>query len=126
MGNFRFSFGRGAFLAPPRSELEKYIFGLGISRLGHLKSLSFVQLNAFPPETYEEIEYEGRYINIVIYKENVGSDSVLMIVQMFYSTWWKPNYLSLNFVGKMYVEGVLVNQLGDKKNAHNELLFRYL
>lgn len=123
---FRISFGQAAcnisdtMPTPERKVCEHLLF-----KLDNLKSLSFPQLSLFPEVENEKREIEGKIAAFSTYKEVISEDKILVVVQAYYPTWRFPNHFSLNGVGKIFAEALVVTSSGQLEKPADSLLYKY-
>ncbi|WII72749.1 hypothetical protein QJS83_02550 [Bdellovibrio sp. 22V] len=126
MGKFRISFGGASCVeCRARSAEETSLCEVVLMRLEHIKALSFEQLKNFPEEEYENFDIKGIQTALTIHRCDLDEQSILIVVQVFLPTWKFPTYFSVNGVGKMFADGIIVNKNGQKSDAPDEYLFQY-
>ena len=81
------------------------------------------QLNALDSIEAERVSAAGKNAFISVYKVETAI-GLLFVVQGFVSTWRFPNYFSMSRVGKVFVEG-LVLENGRLERATDDLLYQY-
>lgn len=125
MGKFRISLGAASCDGyERRSGVERDVCERLITQLETLQRLSVDQLSSLPNERTETIHVEDKQILMTIYKTSLSSGELLLVVQTFLSTWWLPTFFSANGVGKIFVEGIVV-QDGKIRRATNQELWAF-
>jgi hypothetical protein len=94
-------------------------------KLENLKGLSYQQLSSFPEEETEMREIDGKVAAFSTYKEILNEEKILVVVQAFYPTWRFPNYFSLNSIGKLFAEALVITKSGQFEEAPENLLYKY-
>jgi hypothetical protein len=123
---FRISFGQAKcdvdddMASPERKVCEHLLF-----KLDSLKELSFQQLSSFREEEIEVREIDGKLTKFSTYKEVLTEDKVLVVVQAFYPTWRFPNFFTLNAVGKIFAEALVISRSGSFEAPSDDLLYKY-
>ena len=122
---FRISLGSAScdgFERRPRDErvLCEYL----LVKLQWLRSLSPTQLEQLREEEFEDYLIDGKRALISVYREKIDA-GLLLVVQGFLPTWKFPTYFSISRVGKVFVEGLLLNSDGHLVRATSDDLLRY-
>jgi hypothetical protein len=97
------------------------------ARVGHLRSLPPDRLVALAEEETEEMAIRNRTVRFTTYRTSVGEGGTLFVVQAFFSTLFRANYIPLGFgagvfSGRITVDGLLLTPDGRVVQAPDELL----
>jgi hypothetical protein len=125
MTKFRISFGTSACIKNKSNDvLAKEVCKEVLEKISQIKALNFEQVGRLPSEEMEIKNIKGKEVAYSTYKQDLGN-GVLIVVQAFIPTLIFPNYISFNGVGKIYAEGIIFSQEGNKNMAEDNMLFSY-
>lgn len=96
-----------------------------IFRLENASKLSFLQLSSFSEQTIEHVLLGEKEVSFTTYKEQIDSQNILIVVQGFFHTLKFPNYFSFGGIGRIFVEGIVINSENKVTNAPEQLLWKY-
>lgn len=99
-------------------------------RIERLRSLPPEQLLTLAEEDSEERRIRNRTVRFTTYRTSVGEDGTLVVVQAFFSTLFRANYIPLGrgagvFSGRITVDGLLLTADGHIVQASDELLWSF-
>jgi hypothetical protein len=125
MRNFRIAFGVASCKDnTSKNPLVKDICKLVAEKLEILRALSYEQARIFDQEETEFYNLGGKEALLTIYKETVDED-IFIVVQVFQPTWFFPNYISTNGIGKLYAEGLVYRKNGQVESASDSDLWSF-
>ena len=96
-----------------------------LARLERLRSFAPQALLNLPPLSTELERIHGRTARLHTYRQNLGSEKALIVVQVFLPSWRFPNYIGSGGVGHLYAEGIVVTGDGGISEAENKLLWAF-
>ena len=100
------------------------------TRLKRLRSLPLEQFRALAEEHSEELTIRNKKVRFTTYRTPVDADGTLVVVQAFFPTLLRPNFIPLGrsatfFSGRMTTEGLLLTADGQMLQAADELLWQF-
>ncbi len=82
-------------------------------------------LAALPQESYENCSLNGHVITFATYKQSLTASKTLVVFQALVRTWSRPTFFSLDAVGRMYAEGLILADDGTVAQAPDDQLWAY-
>lgn len=125
MEGFRISFGVASCRLKNYSKEEEIICKRILSKIENLKLLSYQQVKDHTIEETDVISAGNKKVSVITYVERLENDTLLVVIQAFYPTLWKPNFVSFSGIGKIFAEGLLYQSNGTVTEAAQELLWKY-
>lgn len=125
MEGFRISFGIASCRLKNYSAEEEIVCKKILSKIENFKSLSYQQIKGHATEEMDVINVGNKKVSVISYVEKLECDMLLVVIQAFYPTIWKPNFISFSGIGKIFAEGLLYQSNGIVKEAAQELLWKY-
>lgn len=96
-----------------------------LERLEGYKQADPIFLRSFPHEHTEYLEFDGKKTSMTVFNERTEEKRNLIVIQAFLSTFKGLNYISFGGVGRVFVEGLWVNEDGSLKDASEEDLYPF-
>ena len=120
--NFRISLGSSCCRKSAASDqLSKGICDQVFAELERIRNLASSQIGLLPEVHTNQVFVGSKKVQFTIYRNAVSDKETIFVVQAFYSTWKFPNFLSLNSVGRIFVEGIVYRDGVFRNAADNEL-----
>lgn len=95
------------------------------SKINAYSEMSYELIEKLSDEISAEYLISDKQVLLTIYKKNVAQDKTLIVVQAAYKTLRFPNYISLNFVGRVFVDGIILKKNGGFISPDEDLLFEF-
>ena len=121
---FRIAIGRCDCRPPYRNEAEESVCKTIRERLSRWRNRLPADLAAVPVQRFEEQIVEGRRVTFGTYKLQCGSGETLVVCQALLHTLWRPTYLSIGSVGRLYAEGLLIRDT-NLETAPDEFMWQF-
>ena len=83
-----------------------------------LKNKEAQELRELPAETIEELEIADKKLTFCVYRDKLKNNETLIIAQC-------KNTRFLGY-GKMFAEGIVINESGAIREAEEELMWEYV
>ena len=96
------------------------------SKIESISKLDYSQIQNLGDELSVDYLVDNTTIMVTTYKKQLEPDKILIAVQSAHKTFLFPNYLSINFIGKVLVDGVIIDNNGTIQNPDEELLFEFM
>jgi hypothetical protein len=125
MEGFRISFGDASCRLKNYSVEEEVVCKNILSRIEKFKLLTYQQVNANATEETDVISAGNKKVKIISYMERLEDDMLLIVIQAFYPTLWKPNFISFSGTGRIFAEGLIFHPNGTIAEASQEVLWHY-
>ena len=125
MSQFRISWGSASCNGRKKMNyLNQKICDLMKRELKNLSALGYNNLTKIDSSVSEHL-LEDTKVTLAIYKKELIEMRLLMVVQASYRSLLFPNYISLRFVGKVFVDGFVVDKNENVTGPDDELLFEF-
>jgi hypothetical protein len=99
-------------------EIDKLVSEKVHSTIESLKSKGARSLRELPAESIEELEVGDKKLTFCVYRDQLQNSETLIIAQC-------KNTRFLGY-GKMFAEGIVVNEAGNIRDAEEKLLWEYV
>lgn len=125
MSHFRISLGSARPEDASSSALNSEISKLMTEKIAMYKTMNFEALKSLPAETSAEYTIEDKLVLFTFFKAELDTHRLLLVVQTAYRSFNLPNHLSLSFVGKVFVKGIIVDSENNFSEPDDKLLWDY-
>jgi hypothetical protein len=122
---FRIAIGDCSCDEPLRHDLDRQVCAFLRESIGRWRARLPQELSAFPRESHEELGIDERPAIFGLYRQELDSERVLLVFQVFVHTWRRPTFISAEGVGRMYAEGLIVESDGTIAAAPRELMWQF-
>jgi hypothetical protein len=122
---FRIALGRCDCRTSYRNAIDDRVCNTIQETLASWRSRLPDDIAAVPTESFEEQSIDGRHVTFGTFKLEKSPGRTLIVCQALIHTWWRPTFLSLGAVGRMYAEGLLVTNNGDVEPAPDDLMWKF-
>lgn len=123
---FRFAIGSASCKGVSKSNtLESKICEMIQEKISVLRTMDFSNLKHLSEENTVDYEIEGKAVMLTVFKKELDSDRLLLVVQTAYKTFKFPNYITLGFIGKVLVDGVIINNKNESSVPDDQLLWEF-
>jgi len=82
-------------------------------------------LDAVPREHYEAERVESHWLTLSTHRHELPDGDSLVAFGVLVHTWWRPTYISLGAIGRLFVEGLLVKDDGMVLEAPDEVMWEF-
>ncbi len=96
------------------------------NKMSTYKCMEFSRLKNLSEESCTEYKIQNKLIKMTLYKKMLNSERVLIVVQAAYKTFKFPNYMSFDFIGKIIVDGIVVNSQNVFSKPDDNLLWEFM
>jgi hypothetical protein len=122
---FRLAFGPCSCRPPYRDPLQDLACSVIEARLQEWQPRLPADLDAVPAEHYEHEHVHGHWISQSIWKKAFENGSTIVAFGVLVHTWRAPTYIAVGVIGRLYVEGLLIEADGTVGRAPDELMWEF-
>lgn len=127
MSQFRISLGNALSKNIKKdNSLTSKVCDLINSKIESISKLDYKQIQNLGDESSAEYLVDDVTVMTTTYKKQLEQDKILIAVQAAHKTFFFPNYFSLNFIGKVLVDGIVIDKSGNIQPPDEELLFEFM
>lgn len=126
MSQFRISLGNASIENLDKNDIfSNKICNVIIEKISNYKNMEFSKLKNLIEQNAVEFNIDGKEVALTFYKKEIDQENLLLVVQAAYRTLRHPNYFSFGFIGKIIVEGIVVNAQNEFTKPDERLLWEF-
>lgn len=126
MSQFRISLGRASCENIKKTDVLNFkVCEIVQDKVANLKKMDYSNLAKLSDEQTVEHTVNDKVVVLTVFKKAIDSDKILLVAQAAYQTFKFPNYISFGFIGKILVDGIVVNNKSEFSVPEDNLLWEF-
>ena len=95
------------------------------SKLKIFQTTDFQMLQKLSDYSYQDYTIEGKTVEVSFFKSELDPQRLLLVARAAYKTFNRPTYICWGFVGRVYSEGIIINDKNESTSAPDNLLLEF-
>lgn len=94
-------------------------------KLAQLRTVTAAAIARFPEVSTDTEKSDGQSVLFHTHRCAMDADEVLVVLQGFYPSWNRPNYIGTDGVGHLIAEGLVFGPDGIIREAEDDLMWEF-